>query len=75
MIIFLWTNGEVCLLVLLFDFFNVLCYNLMQIKRGVWFMTIERKIVVIKNKITFCEQKGKHKKILKQLKKELNKLI
>ena len=35
----------------------------------------ERKIQILKNKIKFCEDKNKHKRIKEQLKKELDKLI
>ena len=38
-------------------------------------MNKERKIQIIKNKIKFCEDKKKHKKIKEKLKRELNKLV
>jgi hypothetical protein len=34
----------------------------------------ERKIQILKNKIKFCEEKNKHKKIKEYLKRELDKL-
>lgn len=35
----------------------------------------ERKIQILKNKISFCEKSNKHKKIKEQLKRELDKLV
>lgn len=35
----------------------------------------DRKIQIINNKIKFCENKKKHKKIKEQLKRELDKLV
>lgn len=35
----------------------------------------ERKIQILKNKIKFCEEKNKHKKIKEYLKRELDKLV
>lgn len=35
----------------------------------------ERKVQILKNKIKYCEEKNKHKKILKYLKRELEKLV
>lgn len=34
----------------------------------------ERKIEILKNKIKFCDEKKKHKKIKEYLKRELDKL-
>lgn len=34
-----------------------------------------RKIQILKNKIKYCEDKNKHKKIKEQLKRELEKLV
>ena len=38
-------------------------------------ITKERKIQILKNKISFCEKSNKHKKIKEQLKRELDKLV
>lgn len=38
-------------------------------------VTKERRIQVLKNKIDFCEKKNKHKKIKKELKRELDRLV
>ena len=35
----------------------------------------ERKIEILKNKIKFCEEKNKHKKIKEYLKRELDRLV
>lgn len=35
----------------------------------------ERKIKILKNKIKFCDERQKHKKIKEYLKRELDKLV
>lgn len=35
----------------------------------------ERKIQILKNKIKFCEEKNKYKKIKEYLKRELDRLV
>ena len=35
----------------------------------------DRRIEILKNKIKFCEEQNKHKKIKEQLKRELDRLV